>query len=115
MAVEPIKSQLIGIGLLLKQQRLMVPPYQRPYAWERPQVLELFKDIWDAQRRNKLEEYFLGTVVLTKDQDGISNIVDGQQRIVTTAILIAAFRNYFDSIGDSKRANMLTLDYLSTP
>jgi hypothetical protein len=114
VAVEPIKSQLIGIGLLLKQQRLTVPPYQRPYAWERSQVEELFKDIRDAKRRNKDEEYFLGTVVLTTDQAGPQSIVDGQQRIVTTAILISAIRNYFHSMGDSQREQMVTNHYLST-
>jgi Protein of unknown function DUF262/Protein of unknown function (DUF1524) len=114
VAVEPIKSQLIGIGLLLKQQRLTVPPYQRPYAWERSQVEELFKDIYDAKRRNKGEEYFLGTVVLTTDQGGPQSIVDGQQRLVTTALLISAIRNYFHSVGDADREQMVTTDYLST-
>jgi hypothetical protein len=115
MTVEPIKSQLLGIGLLLKQHRLAVPPYQRPYAWERPQVQELFQDIREAERRDKSDEYFLGTVVLTKDSDGFLSIVDGQQRIVTTAILISTIRNYFRSIGDSTRADMITEHYLSTP
>jgi len=114
VAIEPIKSALIGIGLLLKQQRLRVPPYQRPYAWEKTQVEELFRDIYDAKRRSKTEPYFLGTVVLTSDEAGPLSIVDGQQRIVTTAILISAIRNYFNAIGDSEREQMITTDYLST-
>ncbi|MGI4747984.1 MAG: DUF262 domain-containing protein [Janthinobacterium lividum] len=99
---------------MLKQQRLRVPPYQRPYAWEKTQVEELFRDIYDAKRRNKTEPYFLGTVVLTSDEDGPLSIVDGQQRIVTTAILISAIRNYFNAVGDTEREQMITTDYLST-
>ncbi|WP_081773452.1 DUF262 domain-containing protein [Acetobacter papayae] len=94
MALEPIDSRLIGVGALLKQQRLAVPAYQRPYTWEVEHVKELFKDIIDAKIKNS-DQYFLGTVVLTNKDNSIKSIIDGQQRIVTTSILISAVRNYF--------------------
>ncbi len=112
MALEPIDSKLIGIGALLKQQRLAVPAYQRPYTWELEHVKELFKDIIDAKAKNS-DQYFLGTVVLTNRDDNLKSIIDGQQRIVTTSIFISAIRNYFSNKGDSARANKLTEDFIS--
>lgn len=112
MALEPIDSRLIGVGALLKQQRLAVPAYQRPYTWELEHVKELFKDIIDAKRKGS-EQYFLGTVVLTNKDGSLKSIIDGQQRIVTTSILISAVRNYFSEKNDVARAGKLTEDYIS--
>lgn len=112
MALEPIDSRLVGVGALLKQQRLAVPAYQRPYTWEVEHVKELFADIIDAKLKNS-EQYFLGTVVLTNKDNSVKNIIDGQQRIVTTTILISAIRNYFQNTGDVARATKLTEDYIS--
>lgn len=112
MALEPIDSRLIGVGALLKQQRLAVPAYQRPYTWEVEHVKELFKDIIDAKIKNS-DQYFLGTVVLTNKDNSIKSIIDGQQRIVTTSILISAVRNYFSQKNDEARASKVREDYIS--
>lgn len=113
MSIEPIVSRLIGVGELLKQQRLSVPIYQRPYTWELQQVKDLYTDIIDARMQNS-NQYFLGTVVITTSGDrDIKNIIDGQQRIVTISILIAAIRNYFANNADVKRESMLTEAYIS--
>lgn len=112
MALEQISSKLMGVGLLLKQQRLSVPLYQRPYTWERPHVKQLFDDITNAKEKNS-QQYFVGTVVLTKKDNEIKNIIDGQQRIVTFTILISAIRNYFQEKGDTDRADIITKEYLT--
>lgn len=111
--MEKIHADLIGIGKLLKQSRFLVPPHQRPYAWGEPQILDLFRDINDAKVRKKDEEYFLGTVVLADGSDGRESIIDGQQRLVTTSILIAAIRDYFANKGQTQRAQDITQEYLS--
>lgn len=111
--MERIDSQLIGIGKLLKQSRFVVPPHQRPYAWGDTQIEDLYRDINDALKRSKHEEYFLGTVVLADGEDNRESIIDGQQRLVTTSILIAAIRDYFASKGQTQRAQDITQEYLS--
>ena len=91
----------------------MVPPYQRLYAWTEEQVNDLFRDLADSIRKNE-SEYFLGTVVLTRGgSTGSQAIIDGQQRLTTTSVLIAAIRDYFHENGDMKRAETLQADYLS--
>ncbi|MDI2090127.1 DUF262 domain-containing protein [Commensalibacter oyaizuii] len=114
MSVTSIDSRLIGVGALLKQQRLAVPSYQRSYKWELQQVKELYQDIIDAKNK-KSEQYFLGTVVITKSEhDNIKNIIDGQQRIVTASILISAIRNYFAKKKDTDSVETITRDYISS-
>ena len=44
------------------------------------------------------KSYFLGTIVLTTAQDDAMEVIDGQQRLATTTILIAAIRDYLLSI-----------------
>ncbi len=101
--MEKIHADLVGIGKLLKQSRFTVPPHQRPYAWVEEQVNDLYRDIADAQKR-KTEEYFLGTIVLANTSESRLSIVDGQQRLVTVSILLAAIRDYFAQDGQTDRA-----------
>jgi len=112
MGLEQISSKLTGVGLLLKQERLSVPLYQRPYTWEKNHVLTLFSDIIDAKKKNS-QQYFIGTVVLTRKDNETKNIIDGQQRIVTISILISAIRNYFYEKNDQDRAEIITKEYLT--
>ena len=71
-----------------------VPFYQRPYAWEEEQTSELLDDLLDAMDTDPTSPYFLGSVVLVKE-DGRprSQIVDGQQRLTTLTMLIAVLRD----------------------
>lgn len=63
----------------------VIPPYQRPYKWTAKNVNQLVSDII-AFREGK--QYRLGTLVLHNNE-----IVDGQQRIITLAILIRVMYN----------------------
>ena len=62
--MQEIRIQLEGVSTVLKTRRFKVPAYQRSYAWEREHVESLLADISDAIR-NKENEYFLGSVVVT--------------------------------------------------
>lgn len=84
----------VGIGTALKRNRLKVPLNQREYSWEDQHVLALFHDLADAID-NKKPAYFLGTIVLTQSDDDALEIADGQQRLATITILLAAMRDYF--------------------
>jgi len=76
----------------------MIPHYQRPYAWETEQAQELLDDLIDFmgdgdEAINEINPYFLGSVVLIKGDNPDSQIVDGQQRLTTFSILLAAIRS----------------------
>ena len=89
-----IGFELLGIGTVLKRNRLVVPLNQREYSWEERNVQELFQDLAEAISSNK-QAYFLGAIVLTNGNEGTLEIADGQQRLATTTILLAAIRDYF--------------------
>jgi len=84
-----------GIGSVLRQNILVVPPNQREYAWGR-EVTQMFKDF--ARAINE-RDYFLGTIVTIPRTDNLE-VVDGQQRLATVAILLAAIRDRLQGTED---------------
>jgi uncharacterized protein with ParB-like and HNH nuclease domain len=75
----------------------VIPPYQRPYAWNTEQAVELFDDLYDFYQNEKEESYFLGSIVLIKDENiPYSEVIDGQQRLTTLTILLAVLTDFFD-------------------
>lgn len=77
----------------------LIPEYQRPYAWTTEQAEELISDLLammgddDTAGVEDLPPYFLGSIVLIKeDGKADSFVVDGQQRLTTLTILLAALR-----------------------
>lgn len=104
----------IGLGSILKNHKLAVPLYQRSYAWKRSHVSQLLYDLNRAISEGKKgSKYFLGSVVVIKKDDTQRHeIVDGQQRLATISILIAAIRDYCLSIDDDEVAREYERTYL---
>ena len=88
-----IAFQEFGIAGVLRQYRLEVPPNQREYSWTDKQVVRLFEDLTKAIDTDPAE-YFLGTIVTISRSHEVLEVVDGQQRLATTAILLCEIRNY---------------------
>ena len=90
-----------------------IPGYQRPYAWKTEQADALLDDLitYLGDSNEPMEEvnpYFLGSIVLIKGDTPDAEVVDGQQRLTTLTILLAALR----TLVQHKYANSLTT-YLS--
>jgi hypothetical protein len=104
-------TQTIGT-MLTGKIGLRVPPSQRSYRWKKEHAERLFMDIGD----NLLDEYFLGTIVtVSSDVSKETFVFDGQQRISTTMILIAAIRDRFLKLGIEKTALNIERDSLLSP
>lgn len=80
-------------GLALKDIKLVIPEYQRPYKWTARNAIQLLDDIIEASNSNK-EVYRVGTLILHKDTDSqgqeVYKVVDGQQRTITFSLLLYA-------------------------
>jgi hypothetical protein len=87
-----IAFQQVGIAGILRQYRLAVPPNQREYVWDK-QVTTLLQDFAKAISDEE-GEYFLGTIVTIPRSPDLLEVVDGQQRLATVAILLSEIRNY---------------------
>src|SRR5579864_1507664 len=108
-----ISFDAYGIGTAILRHKLRVPENQRAYAWRKEHVLQLFEDLTAAFRKPK-SPYFLGTIVLTGNDADRLDVTDGQQRLATVSILIAAIRDYLYPRGEQgiKTAQKYTSDYL---
>jgi hypothetical protein len=79
-------------------QQYMVPIYQREYSWRKPQWEQLWADIVGLDTDTAEDHHFLGSIV-SKSFDskagGISKylLIDGQQRLTTITVLLAAIRD----------------------
>lgn len=77
---------------------LRIPDYQRPYAWKLDNAQELLSDLLafmgdGSAKLDDLPPYFLGSIVLAKDDaKPEADVIDGQQRLTTLTILLAALR-----------------------
>lgn len=78
-----------------------IPDYQRPYSWEEKQATQLFEDIYEAFSSNA-KEYFIGSLILIKREDGDFDVVDGQQRLTTLTILFSSIMNRLEEIGQKE-------------
>ena len=72
--------------------QLRMPPYQRSYSWEIREANELLGDLVDSAETGT--PHFVGAIVLIHGtENGVLEIVDGQQRLTTLTILLAVLRD----------------------
>ena len=106
-----IAIELEGVGRILLNRNLAVPIYQRSYAWEDEHVRDLLTDVETAMSEGA-HEYFIGSIVTTKNQAARAEVADGQQRLATVTIILSAIRDFFYESGDKERANAITGELL---
>lgn len=83
-----------------KKYKFRIPLYQRKYAWTSDEVITLLDDLKTfSEKINNItkEKYFIGNIVVEQKEDGLFDIIDGQQRF-TTLFLIAKIikRQYYE-------------------
>ncbi|MDR0508013.1 MAG: DUF262 domain-containing HNH endonuclease family protein [Dysgonamonadaceae bacterium] len=96
-----------------------IPPFQRAYAWGKPEIERYFSDViriikseLNPKEHDKLEHFF-GTIVIKEESSGFANksvVVDGQQRLTTTLLFLIALR---DIENDKKLKQQITDLYLT--
>jgi hypothetical protein len=101
----------VGIAKALSQWELAVPLNQRSYAWRDDPVETLLHDLTTAFDSDQ-PIYFLGTIVLTEGAKGVREVADGQQRLATISLFIAAIRDYLIELGDLDGAQQYQSEYL---
>ena len=112
------QTQSISDVLAKNATSFFIPPFQRAYAWGKPEIERYFADIMriigselDNRQHDKLEHFF-GTVVIKEESAGFAKksvIVDGQQRLTTTLIFLIALRD-FETADENKE--YITQTYL---
>jgi hypothetical protein len=79
------------VRALFREDKFIIPSFQREYTWEEADCIQLFEDIqnfYDEHPVDK-ESYYLGNIILYADPDENAwVVVDGQQRLTTLLLLL---------------------------
>lgn len=91
------------LDLLKVTSQFEVPIYQRAYAWGKAECEQLWKDMLRAGENSLLGAHFTGSVVYVEKAAGTSTsqaaslIIDGQQRVTTVTLILAALADHLES------------------
>jgi hypothetical protein len=91
------EKRTLGQILSSTSPPIRVPDYQRDFSWKEEQVSDFWSDLIafggsDPQAKLTGKEYFLGAAVLVNNGT-YHLLLDGQQRLATSTILLAALRD----------------------
>jgi hypothetical protein len=89
-------------SVITEYDLLYVEDYQRTYAWTKDEIDEFFSDLKETAASG--ETHFFGTLILQSDGEKTASVVDGQQRLTTSYITIAAFRDAVSKLGSDRIA-----------
>ncbi|HEY4040660.1 MAG TPA: DUF262 domain-containing protein, partial [Rhodopila sp.] len=83
------------------EKQNLIPLFQRPYSWRLPNWKTLWDDVLVQYDADDKSAHFMGTIVSVPARSvpvGVSKflIIDGQQRLTTVSILLAALRDTLD-------------------
>ena len=87
--------RLLTLPEIFDGRAFKVPDYQRGYAWQEDQVMDLLKDLEHMRDGQDSDaRHYTGTLVVVPDPDsGRYDIVDGQQRLTTLVIFMNCLAN----------------------
>ncbi|MDM0055607.1 GmrSD restriction endonuclease domain-containing protein [Variovorax fucosicus] len=93
------------LKFLKKSSQFVIPIYQRNYSWTAEQCRQLWSDLMRAGRDENVAAHFIGSIVYV--ERGLGNVmqqeallvIDGQQRLTTSTLLIAALAKHFETHG----------------
>ena len=79
--------------------QFLIPVFQRDYSWTEAECEQLWKDILNIASDKTERGHFLGSVVYISTGDSVASftqwlLIDGQQRVTTLTLLLAALRDY---------------------
>lgn len=111
------KDELLLSLLSNNDVTFYIPPYQRNYEWTDAQCDVFFNDIVKVAESNlngKFSEHFFGTIVYVQNDHVFGDpyvlvLTDGQQRITTTMLFLAAVR---DNVNNDKIKEHINKKYL---
>ena len=89
---------------------LNIPFSQRPYEWEKTQVMRLFNDLVSLKDENE-EMHMLNFFTLSREGNQ-QKIFDGQQRTITSILILAAFAINLNELGEEEAARTIYTEYI---
>lgn len=97
------------LDFLRKSPQFVIPIYQRTYSWTEKECRQLWDDILRTGSNDEISAHFVGSIVyIEKGIYQVSSqspllVIDGQQRLTTVTLLIAALTRALDKLDEEKR------------
>lgn len=117
-----MKAAINSLGhVLYAPSQYVIPVFQRNYRWERPQWEKLWASLEEIQQPDKTGNHFMGFLVFVQGglaqpgQNTRFHLIDGQQRLTTTSVLLAAVRNVAARTGQDELAQEIHDYFLVHP
>lgn len=106
--------------ILYSPSQYIIPVFQRNYRWEKPQWEKLWHSLLEIQSPLKKGNHFMGFLVFVPGlaqpgQHTRFHLIDGQQRLTTSSILMVAIRNVARSHGQDELADEIHNFFLVHP
>ena len=81
--------EMYTIREILSKDEYIIPMYQRNFAWEDKEILQLIDDVLDFHNKSiNVENYYIGSLVVYYQEDkNRYEVIDGQQRLTTLTLL----------------------------
>lgn len=73
---------------IFEDDNYIIPLYQRAFAWSDKEITQLIDDIYDFEA----EKYYIGSLIINVNSNGLYEVIDGQQRLTALYLLL----NYLD-------------------
>ena len=95
------------LSFLKKANQFVIPIYQRNYSWTEAECRQLWSDIVRAGADENVPSHFIGSIVYIDKGFAVHwtplLVIDGQQRLTTAALLIAALAEALDALPEDER------------
>ncbi len=103
--------------ILESGSQFLIPFFQRSYSWRKANWKRLWTDIVNLSENDHRGQHFLGPLVCTIEKaipgaPSIYLLIDGQQRLTTLSLLLAALRDAAAQVNDKKLAAKIHEGYL---
>jgi len=69
---------------IFDSEKFIIPLYQRAYAWEDKQLVQLLEDVNDIEEG---EKYYIGSLIVSNTGEKLE-VIDGQQRLTSLYLLL---------------------------
>jgi uncharacterized protein with ParB-like and HNH nuclease domain len=116
-----MKPSIQTLGqILYSPSQYVIPVFQRNYRWQRPEWEKLWDSLIEFGSGAKTGNHFMGFLVFVPGlaqpgQHTTFHLIDGQQRLTTSSLLLAAIRNIARAHGQGDLADEIHQDYLVHP
>src|SRR5450759_1356140 len=97
------------LEFLKKSPQFLIPIYQRTYSWTERECRQLWDDILRTGENDEVSAHFVGSIVyIEKGLYQVTSqspllVIDGQQRLTTMALLIAALAKALEKLPEESR------------